>query len=125
VRRVQARLVQLGTVGPPITVLADGNHAGTGDLVRARLNTGIDAGGRTLTHRDTLKIEGWRGTDAEVRRQRLDGTWTGPFRVPRSYLARSAELAYAGNVHVAQAVPSTPRTSWSPPPCPVRPCTSA
>ena len=101
-RRVQARLVQLGDVGPPTAVLADGNHAGTGDLVRARLNTGIDAGGRTLTNRDTLQVAGWRGPDAEVRRQRLDGTWTEPFRVPRSYLARSAELAYAGNVHVAQ-----------------------
>jgi hypothetical protein len=31
-----------------------------------------------------------------------DGTWTGTFRVPRAYLAASAELAYAGNVHVAQ-----------------------
>ena len=37
-----------------------------------------------------------------MRRQRLDGTWTEPFRVPRSYLAANAELAYAGNVHVAQ-----------------------
>jgi hypothetical protein len=37
-----------------------------------------------------------------MRRQRLDGTWTEPFRVPRAYLARNAELAYAGNVHVAQ-----------------------
>jgi hypothetical protein len=37
-----------------------------------------------------------------VRRQRLDGTWTRPFRVPRSYLAQHAELAYGGNVHVAQ-----------------------
>ena len=101
-RRVQARLVQLGDVGPPTAVLADGNHAGTGDLVRARLNTGIDAGGRTLTNRDTLQVTGWRGPDAEVRRQRLDGTWTEPFRVPRSYLAHNAELAYAGNVHVAQ-----------------------
>ncbi len=101
-RRVQARLVQLGAVGPPQAVLADGNHAGTGDLVRARLNTEIDAGGRKLTNRDTLKITGWRGPDAEVRRQRPDGTWTGPFRVPRSYLARHAELGYGGNVHVAQ-----------------------
>jgi AAA domain len=101
-RRVQARLVQLGTVGPPAVVLADGNHAGTGDLIRARLNTKIDAAGRTLSNRDTLKVTGWRGPDAEVRRQRLDGTWTGPFKVPRSYLADSAELAYAGNVHVAQ-----------------------
>jgi hypothetical protein len=101
-RRVQARLVRLGAVGPPAAVLADGNHAGTGDLVRARLNTEIDAGGRRLANRDTLKITGRRGPDSEVRRQRLDGTWTGPFRVPRSYLAHSAELAYGGNVHVAQ-----------------------
>ena len=101
-RRVQAKLTQLGTVGPPQAPLSDGNHAGVGDLVRARLNTEIDAGGRTLTNRDTLRITGFRGPDAEVRRQRLDGTWTGTFRVPRSYLAASAELAYAGNVHVAQ-----------------------
>jgi len=83
-------------------VLSAGNHAATGDPVRARLNTEIGAGGRKLTNRDTLKLTGWRGPDAEVRRQRLDGTWTEPFRVPRSYLARNAELAYAGNVHVAQ-----------------------
>jgi TrwC relaxase/AAA domain len=101
-RRVQAKLVQLGTVGLPTAVLSDGNHAGTGDLVRARLNTRIDASGRQLTNRDTLRITGWRGSDAEVRRQHLDGTWTGTFRVPRTYLVHSAELAYAGNVHVAQ-----------------------
>ena len=101
-RRVQAKLTQLGTVGPPQAPLADGNHAGIGDLIRARLNTEIDAGGRQLANRDTLQITAFRGPDAEVRRQRLDGTWTGPFRVPRSYLARNAELAYAGNVHVAQ-----------------------
>jgi hypothetical protein len=101
-RRVQARLAQLGAVGPSQAVLSDGNHAGTGDLVRARLNTEINAGGRKLTNRDTLKITGWRGPDAVVRRQRPDGTWTGPFRVPRSYLARHAELGYGGNVHVAQ-----------------------
>ena len=101
-RRVQARLTAMGAVGPPQAVLSDGNHAGTGDLVRARLNTEIDAGGRRLTNRDTLQIIGWRGPDAAVRRQRLDGTWTEPFRVPRSYLAHSAELGYGGNVHVAQ-----------------------
>jgi conjugative relaxase-like TrwC/TraI family protein len=101
-RRVQARLTQMGSVGPPQAVLSDGNHAGVGDLVRARLNIEIDAGGRTLTNRDTLKVTAFRGPDAEVRRQRLDGTWTGTFRVPRTYLAANAELAYAGNVHVAQ-----------------------
>jgi flagellar biosynthesis GTPase FlhF len=101
-RRVQAKLTQLGTTGPPQAALADSNHAGIGDLIRARLNTHIDAGGRPLTNRDTLQITAFRGLDAEVRRQRLDGTWTSAFRVPRSYLAASAELAYAGNVHVAQ-----------------------
>ena len=101
-RRVQARLAQMGSVGPPQAPLSDGNHAGIGDLVRARLNTEIDAGGRQLTNRDTLKVTAFRGPDAEVRRQRLDGTWTGTFLVSRAYLARNAELAYAGNVHVAQ-----------------------
>jgi conjugative relaxase-like TrwC/TraI family protein len=101
-RRVQAKLTQLGTVGPPQAPLADGNHAGIGDLIRARLNTEIDAGGRQLTNRDTLQITAFRGPDAQVRRQRPDGTWTGMFLVPRTYLARHAELAYAGNVHVAQ-----------------------
>jgi hypothetical protein len=101
-RRVQAKLTQIGTVGPPQASLSDGNHSGVGDLIRARLNTEIDAEGRQLTNRDTLKIAAFRGPDAEVRRQRLDGTWTKPFRVPRSYLAHNAELAYAGNVHVAQ-----------------------
>jgi len=101
-RRVQARLIQLGTVGPPQAALSDGNQAGVGDLIRARLNTEIDAGGRKLTNRDTLTITALRGPDAEVRRQRQDGTWTEPFRVPRSYLARNAELGYGGNVHVAQ-----------------------
>jgi hypothetical protein len=100
--RVQAKLTQLGRVGPPQAALADRNHAGIGDLIRARLNTQIDAGGRPLTNRDTLAITAFRGPDAEVRRQRLDGTWTGTFQIPRAYLAASAELAYAGNVHVAQ-----------------------
>ena len=75
-RRVQARLTQLGTVGPPQAALSDGNPAGVGDLIRARLNTEIDAGGRKLTNRDMLKITALRGPDAEVRRQRQDGTWT-------------------------------------------------
>ena len=101
-QRVQARLTQMGSVGPPQAALSDGNHAGVGDLVRARLNTEIDAGGRQLTNRDTLTVTAFRGPDAEARRQRLDGTWTGTFRVPRVYLAANAELAYAGNVHVAQ-----------------------
>jgi hypothetical protein len=64
-RRVQARLIQLGTVGHPQTALSDGNQAGPGDLIRARLNTEIDAGGRKLTNRDTLKITALRGPEAD------------------------------------------------------------
>jgi hypothetical protein len=101
-RRVQAKLIQLGTVGRPRAVLADGNQAGTGDLIRARLNTRIDAGGRELTNRDTLQITGWHGPDVEVRRREPGGTWTSPFLVPLAYLAESAELDYAGNTHVGQ-----------------------
>jgi conjugative relaxase-like TrwC/TraI family protein len=105
-RRVQAKLIQAGTVSADgyqsQVPLADGNQARPGDLIRARLNTEIDAAGQKLTNRDTLKITAVRGPGAEVRRQQLDGTWTEPFWVPRSYLAASAELGYAGNVHVAE-----------------------
>ena len=101
-RRVQAKLIQLGTVQRPQAALADGNQAGTGDLIRARLNMKINAGGRELTNRDTLKITGWHGSDAQVRRRELDGTWTSPFLIPRAYLADNAELDYAGNTHVGQ-----------------------
>ena len=45
-RRVQAKLIQLGTVQRPQAALSDGNQAGIGDLIRARLNTKINAGGR-------------------------------------------------------------------------------
>ena len=101
-RRVQAKLIQLGAVQRPHAALADGNQAATGDLIRARLNTKINAGGRELTNRDTLQITGWHGPHAQVRRRELDGTWTSPFLVPRAYLADSAELDYAGNTHVGQ-----------------------
>jgi conjugative relaxase-like TrwC/TraI family protein len=105
-RRVQAKLIEHGTVTAAAyqaqLPLADGNQAHPGDLIRARLNTKIDAGGRNLTNRDTLKISAIRGDGAEVRRRQPDGTWTQPFWIPRAYLESSAELGYAGNIHVAQ-----------------------
>ena len=101
-RRVQAKLIQLGTVQRPQAALADGNQAGTDDLIRARLNTTINAGGRELTNRDTFQITGWHGPYAQVRRREPGGTWTSPFPIPRAYLADSAELDYAGNTHVGQ-----------------------
>ena len=101
-RRVQAQLMRMGTVVQPRAPLADGNQAGTGDLIRARLNTRIDAGGQRLTNRDVLRIEGWQGPAAEVTRRLPGGGWSEPFLVPLSYLASDAELHYAGNIHVAQ-----------------------
>ena len=101
-RRVQAKLIQLGTVQRPRAALSDGNQAGIGDLIRARLNTKINSSGRRLTNRDTLKITGWHGPHVQVRRRELGGTWTRPFLIPRAYLADSAELDYAGNTHVGQ-----------------------
>ena len=69
-RRVQVKLAQLGTIGSPQAALADGNHAGVGDLIRARLNTQIDAGGHPLANPDALQITAFGGPDAQVRRQR-------------------------------------------------------
>jgi len=94
--------VQLGKVGALPVQLGDGNQAGPGDLIRARLNCEIDAGGQKLTNRDTLRVDEIRGPQVHARRLKADGTWTAPFTVPRSYLKGSAELAYGGNVHVSQ-----------------------
>ncbi len=67
--------------------LSDENAAGTGDLVRARLNADIDAAGQSLANRDVLRITGWfaRGAANEaavVERQLDDGSWSDPFHVP-------------------------------------------
>ena len=101
-RRVQHKLISLGAVQAPLAALSDGNQAGIGDLIRARLNARIRAGGRELTNRDTLRVTGFHGPHAEVQRRKLDGSWTETFAVPRGYLAANAELDYAGNTHVGQ-----------------------
>ena len=103
---VRERLAELGKVGSAEITLADGNHAGRGDLIRARLNTRIDADGQTLANRDVVRVESINdsgfGRLAAVVRQTGPGQWSRPFFVPVAYLQESAELAYAGNVHVAQ-----------------------
>jgi hypothetical protein len=105
---VRAELVRLGRVPEQVQVrLADGNGAGPGDLLRARENSPqVDAAGRPLTNRDTLRLDGTTlaagGRVALARRQLLDGSWSRQFPVSLDYLARSAELAYAGNVYVSQ-----------------------
>jgi conjugative relaxase-like TrwC/TraI family protein len=103
---VRERLAELGKVGAAAITLADGNRAGRGDLVRARLNTRIDADGQTLANRDVVRVESINdsgfGRLAVVRRQTGAGQWSQPFHVPVTYLESDAELAYAGNVHVAE-----------------------
>ena len=105
---VRAELVRVGQVAErPEVTLADGNGAAAGDLVRARQNTpAVDAAGVALTNRDTLRLEGVTlatgGRVAIMRRQLPGGGWSRDFPVPLGYLRQSAELAYAGNVYVAQ-----------------------
>lgn len=113
-RRAQALLAKLGKVGPGLVELSDGNMAGAGDLIRARLNTHIDAGGRRLTNRDQLRLTGGSGATetggrfvTAVRNTGRDPKtgrprWSAPFPVTVGYAQASAELDYAGNVHVAQ-----------------------
>lgn len=110
---VRERRIERGQIpgGREIT-LRDGNPASRGDLVRARLNdTGIDAGGRTLANRDVIRITGWEGdgparlaiAQRQLDRQDAEGhRWSEEFTVPAAYLEQHAELAYAGNVFVAQ-----------------------
>lgn len=103
---VRERLVELGRVGEAQITLPDGNQAGRGDLIRARLNTRIDADGQTLANRDVIRLESINnsayGRLAVVSRQTGPDQWSRPFFVPVAYLQSDAELAYAGNVHVAQ-----------------------
>ena len=106
---VRDRRIEHGQIdGRREVMLRDGNPAGTGDLVRARLNMTINAAGRRLTNRDTLRLSGFagRGRDrvAFARRQTGPGEWSAPFGVPVSYLEQHAELAYAGNVYTSQGM---------------------
>jgi conjugative relaxase-like TrwC/TraI family protein len=110
---VRERRIEAGQVpgGREIT-LRDGNPASRGDLVRARLNaTEVDAGGQPLANRDVLRITGWEGNGPArraVAQRQLDQPdaagrqWSNEFTVPAAYLEENGELAYAGNVFVAQ-----------------------
>ena len=104
---VRERLIRAGPGQPEAEItLADGNQAGRGDLIRARLNTRIDADGQTLANRDVVRVESINDS-AFGRLAAVGGrpgliSGRGPFFVPVAYLESDGELAYAGNVHVAQ-----------------------
>ena len=101
-RQVQGMLRAMGRVGDGQVELSDGNMAGEGDLIRARLNASIDAGGQLLTNRDTLRVMRIAGPSVVAQRKTGPDTWSAQFAVPAKYLAENAELDYAGNAHVAQ-----------------------
>jgi conjugative relaxase-like TrwC/TraI family protein len=114
-RRARDELAALGLVGADDLVeLADGNVAGVGDLIVARQNAPLQAGepGRRLANRDVLRIEAWDevGEARVALARRLAGrdpvtgeaVWSAPFELPEDYIERHVDLAYAGNVHVAQ-----------------------
>ena len=119
-RMARERLVERGRIdGQAEVTLADGNQAGTGDLVRARLNTRIDAGGQTLATGTCIRITGWparaRGIlTAEAVRQTAPGGWSAPFTVPAAYLEPSTpSSAMPATCSRPRAGPSTPGTCWS------------
>ena len=89
---VRERLAELGQVGEAEITLADGNQAGRGDLIRARLNTRIDADGQTLANRDVVRVESINdsgfGRLATVVRQTGPDQWSRPFHVPVAYLEK-------------------------------------
>jgi len=115
-RRARDRLAALGLTGTGEAIeLADGNLAGPGDLLTARQNERIIAGepGRRLANRDVLLFVAWAGRAGEqsavvrLRSGRDAATgqvsWSAPFELPVTYLREHVQLAYAGNVHVAQS----------------------
>jgi AAA domain len=114
-RRARDELAALGLVATDELIdLADGNEAGVGDLIVARENARLYSGkpGRFLANRDVLRIDAWveRGESRLAQVRRLTGRdpttrelrWSPPFELPEDYLERHVQLAYAGNVHVAQ-----------------------
>ena len=93
--------------------------AGLGDLVRARLNPEIDAGGRrSLTEMDRARTRRSAGRHAQLRRQRPDGAWSEPFPVPQVLPRRERRAWLRGQRVVAQGRTVDTAISWSPRPCP-------
>lgn len=104
--QVRAELVRLGRVGEDgVTLGMDGNRAGVGDLVQARLNARILAGHegnrRGPVNREMYRVTATRD-DGGLVVEPLDG---GPgMTLPAGYVGGHLVLGYATTVHSAQGV---------------------
>ena len=110
-RRVREDLLHYGLVQRAGEVqLRHQAIASQGDLIVARKNNRrIIAGtpGRWLTNRDVLRLEASTGRTVTVRRLAGRNTagrplWTAAFELPKAYLLRHCDLAYATTAHAAQ-----------------------
>jgi len=104
--RFRDALVEVGRVDDNLTLtLSDGNRAGAGDRIVTRLNdrTVATTAGSWVANRDRWAVIGVHADG--ITAARLDSAGRPiPERVElaASYLATSAELAYAGTVHSSQ-----------------------
>jgi ATP-dependent exoDNAse (exonuclease V) alpha subunit len=109
-RRIRDELTTLGIVqDSPAVTIADGTHAGPGDLIIATRNdhhTEAGEPGRTLANGDLLRIDAVTRSGLLVRRALDADPATGQRRwTTRQFLYanyRDAELGYAVTDHVAQ-----------------------
>ena len=101
--RARADLVSKGLVERGGVALADGNHAGVGDLIVTRLNERAlraEQGEGFVANRDTWRVVA-RGRDGSLTVTSVTGG-ARELRLPAIYVAASVQLAYAGTVHSAQ-----------------------
>ena len=114
---MRERLAELGRVGDAEITLADGNQAGRGDLIRARLNTRIDADGQTLANRDVVRVESINdsafGRLAAVVRQTGPDQWSRPFFVPAGLPGVAPSWPTRATSTSRRAARSTAGTWWS------------
>jgi hypothetical protein len=114
-RRAQEQLIRWGKLaGGQSVPLQEGERAHAGDLIIARENTTIPAGGpgaSALVNSDMLRLEeiSPNGQHVTVRRfnRDKDGRPAGlgePFTLHRSYLAEHADLGYARTWHTVEGM---------------------
>jgi len=104
--RFREALVEAGRVDDNLTlILADGNRAGVGDrsVTRQNARTTLTSAGTWVANRDRWAVIGVRAGGITAARLDSDNQpSTERVELEASYLATSAELAYAGTVHSSQ-----------------------